>query len=101
MTLIQFCTSAYSFNQCSHFEKSWFVAGSIGQKVSSTVYGRTVDKDTGRKQMHLAFYSCELELNFSAIKGNLNGINPEIRVQQLWKRFTCDIHGTKGRSSIV
>jgi hypothetical protein len=37
-----------------------------------------------RKQMHLAFYSCELELNFSAIKGNLNGINPEIRVQQLF-----------------
>jgi hypothetical protein len=33
--------------------------------------------------MHLVFYSCELELNFSAIKGNLNGINPEIRVQQL------------------
>jgi hypothetical protein len=32
--------------------------------------------------MHLAYYSCELELNFSAIKGNLNGINPEIRVQQ-------------------
>jgi hypothetical protein len=32
-------------------EKSWFVAGSIGQKVSSTVYGRTVDKDTGRKQI--------------------------------------------------
>jgi hypothetical protein len=31
--------------------------------------------------MHL-FYSCE-ELNFSAIKGNLNGINPEIRVQLL------------------
>jgi hypothetical protein len=52
--------------------------------------------------MHLAFYSCELELNFSAIKGNLNGINPEIRVQQLLKR-TCGlhIHGTKGRSSIV
>jgi hypothetical protein len=47
--------------------------------------------------MHLAFYSCELELNFSAIKGNLNGINPEIRVQQLWKRFTCGlhIHGTR------
>jgi hypothetical protein len=34
-------------------------------------------------KMHLAFYSCELELNFSAIKGNLNGINPEIRVQLL------------------
>jgi hypothetical protein len=50
--------------------------------VSSTVYGRTVDKDTGRKQIP-GFYSCELELNFSAIKGNLNGINPEIRVQQL------------------
>jgi hypothetical protein len=52
-----FCTSAYSFNQCSHFEKSWFVAGSIGQKVSSTVYGRTVDKDTGKEtnKMHLAF----------------------------------------------
>jgi hypothetical protein len=44
-------------------EKSWFVAGSIGQKVSSTVYGRTVDKDTGRKQIKctwLFFYS---ELN--------------------------------------
>jgi hypothetical protein len=28
-----------------------------------------VDKDTERKnKMHLAFYSCELELNFSAIK---------------------------------
>jgi hypothetical protein len=40
---------------------------------------------TGKEtnKMHLAFYSCELELNFSAIKGNLNGINPEIRVQQL------------------
>jgi hypothetical protein len=24
-------------------------AGSIGQKVSSTVYGRTVDKDTGKE----------------------------------------------------
>jgi hypothetical protein len=62
--------------------ESWFVAGSIGQKVSSTVYGRTVE-DTGKEtnKMHLA--SCELELNFSAIKGNLNGINPEIRVQQL------------------
>jgi hypothetical protein len=45
-----------------------------------------------KKKMHLAFYSCELELNFSAIKGNLNGINPEIRVQQLWKRFTCGLH---------
>jgi hypothetical protein len=65
MTLSFFCTSAYSFNQCSP-EKSWFVAGSIGQKVSSTVYGRTVDKDTGKEtnKMHLAFYSCELELNF-------------------------------------
>jgi hypothetical protein len=41
--------------------------------------------------MHLA-YSCELELNFSAIKGNLNGINPEIRVQQLLERFTCGTH---------
>jgi hypothetical protein len=52
--------------------------------VSSTVYGRTVDKDTERKQIKCTwFYSCELELNFSAIKGNLNGINPEIRVQQL------------------
>jgi hypothetical protein len=43
--------------------------------------------------MHLAFYSCELELNFSAIKGNLNGINPEIRVQlletlHLWLTYT-------------
>jgi hypothetical protein len=30
--------------------------------VSSTVYGRTVDKDTGKEtnKMHLAFYSCEL-----------------------------------------
>jgi hypothetical protein len=66
---------------------------SIGQKVSSTVYGRTVDKDTGKEtnKMHLV-YSCELELNFSAIKGNLNGINPEIRVQQLWKRFTWLTH---------
>jgi hypothetical protein len=46
----------------------------------------TVDKDTGRKQIKCTwlFYSCELELNFSAIKGNLNGINPEIRVQQLF-----------------
>jgi hypothetical protein len=34
-------------------------------------------------KMHLALFFCELELNFSAIKGNLNGINPEIRVQQL------------------
>jgi hypothetical protein len=50
--------------------------------------------------MHL-FYSCE-ELNFSAIKGNLNGINPEIRVAT-FGNFTCGlhIHGTKGRSSIV
>jgi hypothetical protein len=41
-----------------------------GTKVSSTVYGRTVDKDTGRKQIKCTwlFYSCELELNFSAIK---------------------------------
>jgi hypothetical protein len=52
--------------------------------------------------MHLAFYSCELELNFSAIKGNLNGINPEIRVQQLFETLHLwFIHGTKGRSSIV
>jgi hypothetical protein len=31
--------------------------GSIGEKVSSTVYGRTVDKDTGKEtnKMHLAF----------------------------------------------
>jgi hypothetical protein len=49
------------------------------------------------------FYSCELELNFSAIKGNLNGINPEIRVQQLLEtlHLCLHIHGTKGRSSIV
>jgi hypothetical protein len=50
MTLIQFCTSASLINVVTS-EKSWFVAGSIGQKVSSTVYGRTVDKDTGRKQI--------------------------------------------------
>jgi hypothetical protein len=39
-------------------------------EVSSTVYGRTVDKETGEQtnKIHLAFYSCELELNFSAIK---------------------------------
>jgi hypothetical protein len=49
-------------------------------EVSSTVYGRTVDKETGEQtnKIHLAFYSCELELNFSAIKGHLNGINPEV-----------------------
>jgi hypothetical protein len=36
-------------------------AGSMGQKVSSTVYGRTVDKDTGKKQINApGFYSCEL-----------------------------------------
>jgi hypothetical protein len=46
-------------------EKSWVVAGNIG-RVSSTVYGRTVDKETGEQtnKIHLAFYSCELELNF-------------------------------------
>jgi hypothetical protein len=40
-----------------YFRETWFVAGSIGQKVSSTVYGRTVDKDTGKEtnKMHLAF----------------------------------------------
>jgi hypothetical protein len=51
--------------------------------------------------MHLAFYSCELELNFS-IKGNLNGINPEIRAATFGNASpVAHIHGTKGRSSIV
>jgi hypothetical protein len=38
-------------------EKSWVVAGNMGQKVSSTVYGRTVDKETGEQtnKIHLAF----------------------------------------------
>jgi hypothetical protein len=55
MTLIVFVPQPTP-NQCSHSEKSWFV-GSIGEKVSSTVYGRTVDKDTGKEtnKMHLAF----------------------------------------------
>jgi hypothetical protein len=50
MTLIQFCTSASPLINVVTSEKSWFVAGSIGQCVS-TVYGRTVDKDTERKQI--------------------------------------------------
>jgi hypothetical protein len=50
MTLIQFCTSASPLINVVTSEKSWFVAGSIGQSVS-TVYGRTVDKDTERKQI--------------------------------------------------
>jgi hypothetical protein len=60
--------------------------------VSSTVYGRTVDKDTGKtNKMHLALFIRELELNFSAIKGNLNGINPN-SVHNKRKRFTCTHH---------
>jgi hypothetical protein len=39
----------------------------------------------GNKCTWLLF--CELELNFSAIKGNLNGINPVC--SNFWKRFTC------------
>jgi hypothetical protein len=49
MTLIQFLYLSLPLINVVTSEKSWFVAGSIGQKVSSTVYGRTVDKDTGKE----------------------------------------------------
>lgn len=65
-------------------EKSWTVVGSIGQNITSTFYGKTVTKEgVVTDKIHLAFYSCELDLNFPAIKGFLNGINPEIEVQGL------------------
>jgi hypothetical protein len=65
--------------------------------VSSTVYGHTVDKDTERKQIKCTWLLfLWIRIKFSAIKGNLNGINPEIRVQQLWNlHLWLHIHGTK------
>jgi hypothetical protein len=63
-------------------EKAWFVTGGIGQSIFSPFYGETVDKDNvGTNKIHLGFYSCELDMNFSAIKGQLNGINPRIEMQ--------------------
>jgi hypothetical protein len=47
--------------------------------------------------MHLV-YSCELELNFSAIKGNLNGINPEMSCSNFGNVWVAlHIHRTKGQ----
>jgi hypothetical protein len=56
MTLIQFLYLSLPLINVVTSEKSWFVAGSIGQKVSSTVYGRTVDKDTERKQIKCTWF---------------------------------------------
>jgi hypothetical protein len=55
MTLIQFCTQPTPLINVVTSEKSWFVAGRT--ESVSTVYGRTVDKDTEREtnKMHLAF----------------------------------------------
>jgi len=65
-------------------EKAWFVTGGIGQRISSPFYGETVDKDAvGTNKIHLGFYSCELDMNFSAVKGHLNGINPRMEMQGL------------------
>lgn len=66
------------------FEKSWTVSGGIGQTLNSTVFGNTIDnKGEDQNKMHVAFYSCEIDLNFNTIKGHLNGINPGIEVQGL------------------
>lgn len=65
-------------------EKSWPVVGGIGQAVKSPDYGISVDKDgKSLNKLHVAFYSCEIEMNLPAIKGYLNGINPEVEIQGL------------------
>lgn len=63
-------------------EKSWPVVGGIGQAARSGNYGPSVDKDGNpMNKLHLAFYSCEIDMNMPAIKGYLNGINPHVQVQ--------------------
>ena len=72
-------------------EKAWIVSGAVSQYVSTlppllaetqAPYGETVDKDNKRTgDMHLGFYSCEMELNFPNIKSYLNGIDPEMEIQ--------------------
>jgi hypothetical protein len=78
-------------------EKSWVVSGALGQNISypfpgwspiaSDPIGETIDREgnlTGK--MHIAFYSCELEMNLKNVKGYLNGIDPEIEIQNAAKR---------------
>jgi len=72
-------------------EKAWIAVGAVSQYISAlppllpdaqAPYGEAVDKENNRTgKMYLAFYSCELDLNFPNIKGYLNGIDPELEVQ--------------------
>lgn len=65
-------------------EKSWFITGSVGQEIKSEAYGQTVTKDgKGTNKLHMAFYSCEIDLNFPLVSGYLNGLNPHVEVQKL------------------
>ena len=64
-------------------DKSWIVTGGIGQSVGDTAYGNSIDRDgEDTKKFHMAFFSCELDMNFPAIQGFLNGINPAIETMR-------------------
>jgi len=71
------------------FDKSWFAYGSLSQDITSTEYRNTITRlgeDT--KKSHVAFYSAELDLNFANIEGHLNGINPQLEIQN--RRVSSD-----------
>ena len=66
------------------YSASFLVSGSLGHEVDSIEYTTAHDsKGVDTEKQYLGFYSCELEVNFKDISGQLNGINPFMEIQDL------------------